>query len=232
MEEARMKCCERKGFTLIELLVVIAIIAILAAMLLPALSKAREKARAALCMSNLKQIGLACMFYMEDYDGYAIHDGLSAYGGGSDVYMRTLWPYLNFKSTNARPQAPVFDCPTLLGTGNLKLWYATDYGVNYTLCYNYGPLKSSRIKRPALTMMASDNLAGRHNGLPTYFTAAAADKNIYVHNSGANYLFCDAHVEWKSKLNTPAATINIGGTNWNAGFWYGGKAVSGTWGEW
>jgi len=69
----------KKGFTLIELLVVIAIIAILAAMLLPVLSRAREKARRSVCLNNLKQIALATHMYCIDYDGFPPNPaGLSA----------------------------------------------------------------------------------------------------------------------------------------------------------
>ena len=82
----------QRAFTLIELLVVIAIIAILAAILFPVFAQAREKARQAACMSNLKQIGIAFMMYMQDYDGLLPdrRDLKDSLPGGFHPW--TVWP--------------------------------------------------------------------------------------------------------------------------------------------
>jgi len=69
----------RRGFTLIELLVVVAIIAILAAMLLPVLGRARDRARQAACMSNVRQFALAQLVYSQDYD--------QEFPGDTDIYF-------------------------------------------------------------------------------------------------------------------------------------------------
>src|SRR4051794_34796454 len=108
----------KPAFTLIELLVVIAIIAILAAILFPVFAQAREKARQAGCLSNLKQVGMATQMYMQDYDETVPWSCLGR-----------LWQKRGYK--NIRPD-DVY-APEMMGpyVKNAMVWYCPSTGPTY-----------------------------------------------------------------------------------------------------
>lgn len=124
----------RSGFTLIELLVVIAIIAILAAILFPVFAQAREAARKASCMSNMKQIGLALMSYQTDYEGYYPPSQLPS-SGANVSWPTMLFPYVKNEGVFVCPSGERSGTSRALGGGVTN----TYFGVTDTNCANGNP---------------------------------------------------------------------------------------------
>ena len=210
------------AFTLIELLVVIAIIAILAAMLLPALSKAKSTAQGIACRNNLKQWGLATVLYATDNQDFLPTDG-SASGSSTTAgwYVDLpkamgLLPYAQMPwRTNAtiEPGNSVWICPanTRRSNGNNLFHYCLNEHVNGTGSGNQ--VKITSIPKPTATVWQFDN-----GGL----APVAQENNVHttLHNNGAQFNFLDGHAQRFRNKEYWNFSTNKGLTNNPDLIWY------------
>jgi prepilin-type N-terminal cleavage/methylation domain-containing protein/prepilin-type processing-associated H-X9-DG protein len=177
-----------RGFSLIELLVVIAIIAILAAILFPVFARARESARTSSCLSNTKQISLAIMQYLQDYDEKFPVAAMNLTWGGVEKPDTPWGPYKNAYAGwdhQIYPyvkNAQVFRCPskdegpaaTNAGTDNSDRTGATQYFINKQLTGDpeiqgwqnsgFHPQKQASLQWPAVTIMVGETTVGASTG--------------------------------------------------------------------
>jgi len=224
----------RKAFTLIELLVVIAIIAILAAILFPVFARARENARRASCISNLKQIGLAVMMYTQDYDEmlppcWNINSTTPPIGSAGTYWQ---WPNIIYPYTKS---AQVYYCPSSSSTASPT---SKNYGADSQVMTPYNGRSLASVESPAQKYMimdfseySADNsyitgtpitnyyLPGKGNGGGVCTSADPAECTTGRHFDGVNMAFADGHVKWlkSSEVVTQAKNYATGNPNsWGA----------------
>jgi len=207
-----LKRTRRSGFTLIELLVVIAIIAILAAILFPVFARAREKARTASCLSNVKQIGLGVMMYCQDYDEtYPLTNTWNYPAACVPVTLTYAWreaimPYVK--------NGQLFVCPSTRAQG--QIGNGNNMGVQgYLMNYYFGywnPVSMASVTAPAEVAMVGDgryNSNSPNNALDSNGNPVAGGKYDWAwdlfgwgsaancpHNEGFNIGYADGRGKW------------------------------------